>query len=105
MVPLAPCHYHAFSANQIVGNNNTVVTGISAPLINIYPNPTHNEIIITGSHITCITVADAVGIGKLHRSVTANKVNIDISTLPAGIYLVTVTSDNGSRVVSEIVKQ
>ena len=85
--------------------NEGIINIATQQPVSIYPNPARNEITVTGSDINAITITNAIGQTLISKDGNAGKVSIDISSLPAGIYLVTVICDNGSRAVSKIVKQ
>ena len=78
---------------------------VTAPHFAVSPNPAHNEIAITGNGLHTVTIANAIGQLLLSKDAGTNKVSIDISSLPSGLYLVAVTGTDGSREVSKIVKQ
>lgn len=61
-----------------------------APSVNVYPNPVSDLLNIEGEY-TSVTLYDNVGTCVLHDTHAAGKV--DVSTLPAGIYLVRVMND------------
>ena len=106
---LGSCYDSATTTGAAIGvikaYNEGVTNVTSKRPVSIYPNPAHNVIVITSSNITSITIANTIGQMLISKNGNADEMSIDISSLPAGIYLVTVICDNGSRAVSKIVKQ
>ena len=70
------------------------------------PNPTSGVLIIVGKDITHITVYDVLG-----KQVTTNNystlssVEMNISSLKNGVYMVKVTNANGNASTIKVVKQ
>ncbi|MEI6409557.1 MAG: PKD domain-containing protein [Bacteroidota bacterium] len=64
----------------------------------LVPNPAMNEVTITRSAVTeavTVTIADLTGKSKLVANNNDQNIRMDISTLPAGLYIVTVTDAKG----------
>jgi hypothetical protein len=83
-------------------------SGLTADMFSVYPNPTQNFVNINGNNsvsFESITITDLNG-----RTVATKKMNgtnsgkIDISTLSAGIYVMTIASDQGTA-TKKIIKQ
>lgn len=64
----------------------------------IYPNPAHDQVTIkgTGSAKTQVTITDLSGKQILQQTIGASAV-IDVSALPKGMYVLTLTSDFGQQ--------
>jgi len=74
-------------------------------LITIYPNPATNVIQITGIEGTAtITVSDVNGRLLLSKQVKGNEV-ITISTLPNGVYLITIQSNNTRKTEKLVIQR
>ena len=96
--------------------NGGLIVGIeknqlSVNAINVFPNPvTDNLQIQTGtnsegrSEMSELKIYDVVGNLVLERSIANNKVNIGVSVLPNGIYIVKATTKKGV-VVKKFVKE
>ena len=64
--------------------------------INLFPNPTQNELYITASYpIALVVVTNLLGQTVYTKDYNSEQVQVDVSDLPAGIYLVRI---NGSEV-------
>jgi len=81
---------------------NTWKTGVSnvslsGNSLNVYPNPVRNEMVITiggaSTESGTISLLDMTGKVLKTQSVTGNKVTINVTELPAGMYMAQYTSD------------
>ena len=81
------------------------VGNITAFRFSVYPDPAHSLITITGPGISTVIITNTIGQLQLTKSDVKDTVNIDISALPPGIYLITVIDTNGSRTINKFVKQ
>ena len=83
------------------GNDFIRVTNVSVdenPLINVklYPNPTSGQLSIETKELTSISVFDLVGQCLIQMTIEDGQANLDMSQLQNGIYLVKVSTANGS---------
>lgn len=65
--------------------------------IQVYPNPTTNMVSVSIASFTGIgevTLQDATGRTLLTERITQGKVNLDLSTIPAGFYILTYKGDH-----------
>ena len=90
------------SLNIELNKDNTVSTKPEvqdvSKLISVYPNPTNGLVSIDMSDIKQLgdvttTVTDIAGKVVLSKKVSNNKIQLNIDTMPAGIYFVTVSSE------------
>ncbi len=76
-----------------------IITGISDELtqLSFYPNPVINELKIKlgDSRTSVIQLANSQGILMLHKRTNATEESIDMHTIPAGVYILTVVNRNG----------
>ena len=73
-------------------------------IISIFPNPFSDYIQIeTNSYKTTYSITNAIGIEVLSGESTSNTISINTSKLPAGIYIVKISSD-GETICQKIVK-
>lgn len=83
---------------------NFKVTGIEytdVPDFIVYPNPARNSITITGiNENDNIVIRDLNGRTTMRTKATSDSPIIDISSLPKGIYIITVNSKSGKLVVN-----
>jgi hypothetical protein len=83
----------------------TGVSKVNAETIGIYPNPANNNFSITASKtIQEVTIYNALGQTVLAKYVSSNFADMDITTLPKGIYTIKTTvngTDNFSKLIKE----
>ncbi len=70
-----------------------VITGLldeAETLVNIYPNPSHDELVIEskGDDINVVTVSDVLGKKLIHLTPNQAKVSITVNNLSNGVYFV-----------------
>lgn len=101
------------SSNLLFGHQDFTViidydgSKIGVPRVNksmftIYPNPSSNNIYVTGVECQSIQILDLMGKVALDQNLPSNQISIE--TLPAGIYVLNAMSDKG-MVTQKIVKQ
>ena len=82
------------------------VTNISGTTYAIYPNPAHGVVNILGKNIYNITLSNSIGQTLINTgNINADKTAINISSLQIGIYVLTVTTSNGQRMITKIGKE
>ena len=99
------CYDTATSAAHSITSANTGIMNLGSQSVSFYPNPAHDELLITGSDISKVTISNAIGQSLLNKDSNADKVNIDISTLQPGVYLVHVIQNDGVQVINKIIKE
>lgn len=102
-----------FDGNDVVMTNNAQDTiGIPAPPppvsvgdaamgVKIYPNPAREQLAITttaANNYSSFTITNAVGQVYVRQQISGTHTIVDIKTLPAGIYYVTLKGGNGNQV-------
>ena len=107
IVPAIACTDSAATAAAFIikASPEDISTVTAQQQVSIYPNPAHNEITVTGNGLSIITISNTIGQIVQTRKAAATQERIDISSLPSGIYFVTVTGTDGRREVSKIIKQ
>ena len=96
----------------ILKTTNGGLTGLNeisyfSEFLNIYPNPSNDNITISSPSLTGITQLSIFNVsGKkiIDRQLTVNENRIDISTLPRGVYFVRVQNEKMVE-VGKMVKQ
>lgn len=106
--------YEGFSAANLAYGHQfiTIVidydgSQIGVPRVNknnftVYPNPSSSNIFISGVDVKKIQVLDLMGKVVLTQNAPSNEINIE--SLPAGMYMINALSDQG-LVVQKIIKQ
>jgi len=82
-----------------VGINEVPESGFS-----LYPNPATNMVTFETNPPSLLTIMNLNGQQLLTRQITEPKTQLDISTLPAGVYVVRLTNDRTTQ-VGKIIKQ
>ena len=86
-------------------NTNLGVEDLSVSEFSIYPNPTSDVLNIEGSsQIERVIIYDLLGRNVMEVSPMVEKTEIEINSLNAGVYLVSIISQ-GKRTVRKIVKE
>ena len=71
----------------------------------IMPNPAHNLVVIKGSNIKQISIADNSGKVLIQKVANSRQTVIDISKLPKGIYIVKAYNSSGNMTSEKLVVQ
>jgi hypothetical protein len=82
-----------------------IVTGLTAvpaladnPEITVFPNPAKEVLTVNaGSELKQLTLTDLSGQLVLEKALSGNETQLSLAEFPAGIYLVTVKSETGSK--------
>ena len=94
---------HQFITIIIDYNGSQIgVPRVDKSIFTIYPNPSSSNIFISGVNISNIQVLDLMGKVVLTQNTPSNELNIE--SLPAGMYMINALSDKG-LVVQKIIKQ
>ena len=77
--------------------------------IKVYPNPAKDKLTVDGTDIKGIVITDIVGRVEIENNSSIrgslNNVQIDIQSIPNGIHIIQVTSNDGRRTVKKFVKK
>ena len=71
----------------------------------IHPNPTTGQITILGENLRQAEVLNMLGQQVLSVQGEGNELRIDMAALPAGVYFVNVTNEEGRKCVRKVVKE
>ncbi len=97
---------HVFLAKLNSAGSLAVPSEFSESMVSVYPNPTHDNLAIsTTKTVTNVTINDRVGTTIFNEGFNQGSVNVSVGSLPAGMYLVTVTDSDGAKTVRKIVKE
>ncbi len=82
------------------------VTPVNTALVRIFPNPADDAITIqvTPGTYTSYTITNTIGQQMLQGPLTAAKTGVHVKQLPAGVYYITLTGDNGPDSYREVQK-
>jgi hypothetical protein len=73
--------------------------------ISLHPNPTNGMLTITGDKLCQAEVTNTLGQQTLRVEGKGDELHVDMTALPAGIYFVTVTDEDGRKCVRKVVKK
>lgn len=78
---------------------------VATPLITVQPNPTTGLVTISGQSLYSATVFNALGQKIAEAQGHGDKLLVELSGQPAGIYFVSVTDSDGRKCVKKVMKQ
>jgi len=74
-------------------------------LVNFYPNPMDNVLIVRSAFAADLQITDALGKSRISRTIGVGPSVIDVSTLEKGVYLLRISDKaSGQQQVEKIVK-
>jgi hypothetical protein len=92
----------------IAKSNNTVITGLKdinqSVSVTLFPNPVKDYLTITAPHNSIIEIYNINGQAVKTVNYNREEVNINLTGLPGGIYILKVTSDKGTA-AKKFIKQ
>ena len=100
-VPDYPLVWGQTSITGIDENENNNHSAIAT----LYPNPTTGLVTITGDNLQQAEVLNMLGQQVLSVQGEGNELRIDMAALPAGVYFVNVTNEEGRKCVRKVVKE
>ena len=71
----------------------------------VYPNPTTGLVTITGQDLKQAEVFNTLGQRVATAKGEGERMTVDISALPAGVYMVNITDKDGRKCVKKVVKE
>ncbi len=78
---------------------------VSIAFATVHPNPTTGIVTIAGENLRQAEVLNMLGQQVLSVQGEGNELRIDMAALPAGVYFVNVTNDEGRKCVRKVVKE
>ncbi|MBS1584471.1 MAG: T9SS type A sorting domain-containing protein [Bacteroidetes bacterium] len=90
---------------NVIGFPASVSNVGAANRVQVYPNPANNEITIKSDNeiFNSLTVTNAMGQEVMQHSLNNNETKVNVKTLPAGVYYITLKGVDGN-VVKKFVK-
>lgn len=85
----------------------SAVALVDPALVAVYPNPAHEQFSVQSNSITVneIVLFDLMGKEVLHIEAINNQSTVNVSHLPAGLYLLKIHSENQTIIVKKLVIQ
>ena len=83
--------------------------GVPEPMtleeVQVHPNPTTGQVTITGQDLKTAEVFNTLGQHVATAAGEGERLTVDLSGQPAGIYFVTITDEEGRKCVRKVVKE
>ncbi|MBR6438415.1 MAG: T9SS type A sorting domain-containing protein [Bacteroidales bacterium] len=76
------------------------VEEVEAAMVSIYPNPATDRLFVNAENVKSVEIYDILG----HMVLTTTESAIDLRNMEAGIYFVTVRSENAAKTIKLVVK-
>lgn len=92
----------AFSDTLYLGMDIGVEEAPEALSVKVYPNPTSKHLTISGKDLSHVTIHTLTGLKVLEKPVQGETIDMDISSLPAGTYLLKILSEEGISIIKVI---
>jgi len=92
-------------AKDVDYKDHTTVAENQENAYNIYPNPTNSNITVSGENISLVEVYNICGQKVISLETKTSSVNVNMSELTAGVYMVKIVDNNGNATVNKIVKR
>jgi hypothetical protein len=73
--------------------------------LDIHPNPTTGQVTITGRDLKAAEVYNSLGQKVAMATGEGDCITLDISNLPSGLYIVSITDGEGANYVKKVVKE
>ena len=97
--PDYPLRWGQTSFTDDIGENEATA------FASLYPNPTTGQITILGQDLQAAEVINTLGQCVATAKGVGERLTVDISNLPAGIYFVNITDGEGRKCVKKVVKE
>ena len=98
-IPNYPLHWGQTSITE--GIDEAEITAFAT----LHPNPTTGLVTITGENLRQAEVHNTLGQRVACTTGKSEHITIDISNLPAGVYFVKITDEEGRKCVRKVVKE
>lgn len=98
-IPNYPLVWGQTSLTDDIGENEATA------FATLYPNPTTGQVTILGQDLQTAEVINTLGQCVATAKGEGERLTVDISNLPAGIYFVNVTDGEGRKCVKKVVKE
>ena len=96
---------YPFRAGQTSFDMTIIERTASTVFATLHPNPTNGFVTITGENLRQAEVLNMLGQKVLSVQGEGNELRIDMVTLPAGVYFINVTDNEGRKCVRKVVKE
>ena len=96
-------NFYEFNTMQLISPDSTLSTTqltAATNTISIFPNPTTSQltILMSQSAYTSFTITNSIGQDMIQQPLTNTQTQVNVATLPPGMYYITFRGDNGTTV-------
>ncbi len=101
------CQQTVYSSGKILPANKCTLSSPVIPIqnVNIWPNPTYNNVTIENANNCLISIRNMLGQQVLEFTIVSNVQTIDLRNLQKGIYFVEIQSLDGFRKEVKLIKE
>ena len=87
--------------------NYSIALGVNENdlMVSIYPNPTSGNVRIEAHEMSRISIVNALGQVVYNKTVNGNEASVDMAQFGNGIYMVNITTANGTTVKRIVVNK
>ena len=107
--PVYPAYYRLRMVSidgSITYSNSLLVSKGSNSNISIYPNPVNNNLTVAGlTGKSILKITNTIGQKVLEQNTGANSLNLDITGLKSGTYILSITDDADRIVIKKFIKE
>jgi hypothetical protein len=106
--PVFPAYYRLkiASLDGSIKFSNSLLVNKSANNISIYPNPVNNNLTVAGlAGKSTIKITNTMGQKVLEQNTSANSLNLDVTGLKSGTYILSITDDADRVAIKKFIKE
>ncbi len=109
ITPSLPAYYRIKmlgNSGNVTYSNSLFIANKSTDGISIYPNPVTNNLTITGLNgQSNLKIVNSIGQMMRQQNTSANALNLDVSTLKEGVYILSITDDADRISIRKFIKK
>ncbi len=107
--PSLPAYYRikaVYNNGVVTYSNSLFISDKSTDGISIYPNPVTNNLMITGLNgQSTLKIVNSIGQIMRQQNTSANALNLDVSTLKEGVYILSISDDSDRIIIRKFIKK
>ena len=107
--PVYPAYYRLRMVSiegSITYSNSLLVSKNQNNKVSIYPNPVKNNLTVAGmTGKSILKITNTSGKKVMEHNTSANSLNLDVSSLKAGTYILSITDETDKIVIKKFVKE